>query len=167
MLKPNALFLILSFFLTPGLSSAVQGMRNVKSQFTVKHTAMSLKNLLVSKNMTIFSHVKHSQAAEKQGIYLNPTELIIFGNPAIGSKLMHCSQTAAIDLPQKYLIWEDEKKDVWISYNDPEYLKVRHKIQGCNLVLDKISAALENFAKKASDTSQKPKEYEDSPFAID
>lgn len=167
MSKPGTLFFLLSILLIPSLYSDVQGMRNVKSHFTVKHTAMSLKNLLVSKNMTIFSHVKHSQAAEKQGVWLNPTELIIFGNPAIGSKLMHCAQTAALDLPQKYLIWEDEKKNVWISYNDPEYLKVRHKIQGCDLLLDKISAALENFAKQASDTSQKPKEYVDSPFAID
>jgi uncharacterized protein (DUF302 family) len=63
---------------------------------------------------------------------------------------MLCSQSVAIDLPQKALIWQDEAGQVWFSYNDPQYLALRHNIQGCDAVLKKVAGALGNFAKKAS-----------------
>ena len=63
---------------------------------------------------------------------------------------MLCSQSIAIDLPQKALIWQDEAGQVWFSYNDPQYLALRHNTQGCDEVLKKVSMALGNFAKKAS-----------------
>ncbi len=59
-------------------------------------------------------------------LVLRPTELIIFGNPKVGTPLMNCRQSVAIDLPQKALIWEDETGQVWFSYNDPMYLAKRH-----------------------------------------
>jgi len=76
--------------------------------------------------------------------------LIIFGNPKVGTPLMQCTQSVAIDLPQKSLIWEDENGQVWLSYNDPGYLARRHNIENCDEVLNKISNALGNFAKAAT-----------------
>jgi uncharacterized protein (DUF302 family) len=76
--------------------------------------------------------------------------LIIFGNPKVGTPLMQCSQSVAIDLPQKALIWENEAGQVWLSYNDPEYLAKRHGIKGCVEVIKQIQNALSNFAKKAT-----------------
>jgi uncharacterized protein (DUF302 family) len=61
---------------------------------------------------------------------LRPTEVIIFGNPKIGTLLMQCAQNSAIDLPQKVLITENSENKVWLSYNNPEYIKVHHYIQG-------------------------------------
>ena len=62
---------------------------------------------------------------------LRETELIIFGNPKVGSPLMKCQQSVAIDLPQKALIWKDSEGKVWISYNNPRYLEKRHNISNC------------------------------------
>jgi uncharacterized protein (DUF302 family) len=78
-----------------------------------------------------------------------PTLLLIFGNPKVGTPLMLCSPSIAIDLPQKALIWEDADGKTWISYNDPQFLKLRHDTQGCDEVLQKVSTALGNFASKA------------------
>ena len=100
--------------------------------------------------MTIFNRIKHSEGAGKVGIKLRDTELIIFGNPKVGSPLMKCQQSVAIDLPQKALIWEDEKHNVWISYNDPQYLVKRHNVSGCEEIVDKISKALAGITKAAA-----------------
>jgi len=63
---------------------------------------------------------------------------------------MKCQQSVAIDLPQKALIWEDDKANVWISYNDPKYLVKRHDLAGCEEVISKIEKALASIAKSAS-----------------
>ena len=100
--------------------------------------------------MTVMARVNHQQGAEKAGLELRPTEVVIFGNPKVGTPLMQCAQSVAIDLPQKALIWEDANGEVWLGYNDPQYLKGRHDIEGCDEVLDKVSGALGNFAKAAT-----------------
>lgn len=130
--------------------AAADGMINVPSAFTVEETANRLESILAKKGMTIFKRVKHSEAAGKTGIDLRDTELIIFGNPKVGSPLMQCQQTVAIDLPQKALIWKDDMAKVWLSYNDPEYLKRRHNISGCDANLSKIAKALSGIAKSAT-----------------
>ncbi len=81
---------------------------------------------------------------------MRPTELLIFGNPKVGTPLMQCSQSAAIDLPQKALVYEDQEGQVWLTYNDPHYLANRHKITGCDEVIKKIENALKNFSNAAT-----------------
>ena len=100
--------------------------------------------------MKIFQRVKHSEGAKSVGININPTELIIFGNPKVGSPLMKCAPSVAIDLPQKAVIWLDPNQQVWISYNDPAYLKKRHNIRGCDKVLAKVSGALSKLTGAAA-----------------
>jgi len=139
--------LALSFAMPVG---AAEGMINVQSDFGVKETANRLENILKKKGMTVFGRIEHSVGAEKVGVELRDTELLIFGNPKVGSPLMKCQQTVAIDLPQKALVWEDEKARVWISYNDPEYLQARHSMAGCDAVLEKIKAALGGMTKAAA-----------------
>jgi uncharacterized protein (DUF302 family) len=63
---------------------------------------------------------------------------------------MACRQTVGIDLPQKALIWQDETGQTWLSYNSPAYLQSRHQVDGCGKVFDKVSKALGNFAKAAT-----------------
>ena len=130
--------------------SAADGMINIPSSFDVTETVNRMKSILDEKGMTVFNHIKHSESAEKIGIELRDTELIIFGNPKVGSPLMKCQQSVAIDLPQKALIWEDDKGKVWISYNDPKYLVKRHNITGCDEIVSKIEKALAGIAKAAS-----------------
>ena len=100
--------------------------------------------------MTVFSRVKHSENAAKAGLELRETELVIFGNPKIGTLLMQCQQSVAIDLPQKALIWKDAGAKTWISYNDPRYLKKRHAIDDCQEVILKIGKALAGITKSAA-----------------
>ena len=128
---------------------AAEGMVNVKSPLGVKETGDRLESVLKEKGMTIFNRVKHSEAAKKAGVQLRETELIIFGNPKAGSPLMKCQQSVAIDLPQKALIWKDNKGNTWISYNNPRYLKARHNISDCEEVISKIDKALAGIVKAA------------------
>ena len=130
--------------------ATADGVVNVQSTFTVEETANRMESILKEKGMTIFNRIKHSEGAGKVGIELRDTELIIFGNPKVGSPLMRCQQIVAIDLPQKALIWQDDKAKVWISYNDPRYLEKRHNIAGCEEVILKIEKALAGIAKSAS-----------------
>jgi uncharacterized protein (DUF302 family) len=129
---------------------ASQGVIHVSSDFSVAESADRFEAVLNSKNMTVFARIKHSQGAQKVGVDLRATELILFGNPKVGSPLMQCRQGVAIDLPQKALFWEDDKGKVWISYNDPGYLRERHNIIGCEGILKKLETALGGMAKAAA-----------------
>ena len=129
---------------------ASEGMISVKSAHPVSVTADRLEKILASKGMTVFKRINHAAGAAKVGKELRPTELVIFGNPKVGTPLMLCSHSIAIDLPQKALIWEDAGGQVWFSYNDPQFLALRHNTQGCNAVLKKVAMALGNFATAAS-----------------
>ena len=129
---------------------AGSGLISVKSAHDVTTTADRLENILKQKGMNVFIRINHAQGAQKVGKELRPTELLIFGNPKVGTPLMQCRQSVAIDLPQKALIWQDDQGQVWLSYNDPTYLVDRHEITGCAEVVKKIKGALGNFAKAAT-----------------
>lgn len=129
---------------------ASDGVIQYKSMHSGEETMKRLQQIVESKNMKIFGIVKHSDAAQENNISLRFTQLLIFGNPKIGSPLMECEQKIGIDLPQKALIWEDEKGITWISYNDPHYLVQRHKIQGCEKLISKIENALKTIIQSAA-----------------
>lgn len=136
--------------LCSGLAQAADGLVVVQSNHSVTATADKLEAVLSENGMKIMNRINHAAGAESAGLELRPTEVVIFGNPKVGSPLMQCAQSVAVDLPQKALIWEDEDGQVWLGYNDPEYLKARHAIEGCDAVLEKVSGALANFAKAAT-----------------
>jgi len=137
--------------LTLSLSvAAADGMISKQSKHSVQMTADNLQQQLTSNGMKIFLRINHAENAKKVDMQLNPTELIIFGNPKAGSPLMKCAPTVAIDLTQKALIWQDDKQQVWVSYNDPAYLKQRHAIEGCDKVLQKVSGALAKMTDAAA-----------------
>ena len=139
------LFLLMSLPVMAG-----DGVINLESVYNVKETADRLENILTEKGMTIFNRINHSEGAANVGITLPDTELFIFGNPKVGSPLMKCQQTVAIDLPQKALIWAGDQGKVWISYNNPRYLEKRHNISGCEEVIAKIEKALSGITTAAS-----------------
>jgi len=141
---------ILLVLLTALPLMAAEGLIKVQSDFSVEETTDRLENILNEKGMTIFNQINHSDAAQKIGVELRKTQLIIFGNPKVGSPLMKCRQSVAIDLPQKVIIWEDDKSKVWISYNDPRYLERRHNLIGCDEVITKVEKALSGITKAAA-----------------
>lgn len=149
MQKLLIIFSILFFLATNAL--AAEGLINVKSAHDVNTTADRLESVLKKKGMTVFARINHSAAAKKVGISLRPTQLVIFGNPKVGSPLMACASTAGIDLPQKALIWQDKAGQVWVSYNDPAYIAQRHGISECaQAPLIKVTKALSNFTAAAA-----------------
>jgi uncharacterized protein (DUF302 family) len=96
------------------------------SNHSVEQTVAKLQNILQGKGITLFALVDHSGEAEKVGLKLRATKLLIFGNPKGGTPLMEAAPTTAIDLPLKVLVWEDDEGKVWVSYNSPAYLQARH-----------------------------------------
>ena len=109
--------------MTPGTN---KGIIDRPSNHSVEQTVDRLKNILQSQGVTLFALVDHSGEAEKVGMKMRPTKLLIFGSPKAGTPLMLAAPSIAIDLPLKILVWEDSQGKVWISYNSPEYLRERH-----------------------------------------
>jgi uncharacterized protein (DUF302 family) len=144
----SLILIILIFHVVAAM--AAEGIIDVKSNHTAQETADRLKSILEQKGMTIFTRILHSESAAKVGVELRNTELFIFGNPKVGSPLMKCQQSVAIDLPQKALIWEDDNGQAWISYNDPRFLMKRHAISGCDEVIAKIEKALVGITNAAA-----------------
>jgi len=108
--------------------AAENGMIHVTSPYSVPETLRRLESLLQARGLAIFARIDHSGEAEKAGLKMRSTQLLIFGSPKQGTPLMVASPTLAIDLPLKALAWEDASGKVWLSYNTPEYLKQRHDI---------------------------------------
>ena len=139
------------FLCLVSLASAESGLVSVKSAHDVASTADRLENVLNEKGMTVFIRINHAEGARKVDKELRPTEVLIFGNPNVGTPLMQCTQSIAIDLPQKALIGQDEAGEVWLTYNDPYYLAERHGLTECGAeTLKKVATALSNFAKAAT-----------------
>ncbi|MBV1869273.1 MAG: DUF302 domain-containing protein [Gammaproteobacteria bacterium] len=127
---------------------AHQGLISIKSPHSVNITADRLEDVLRNSGMKVFLRIDHAVNAKKVGIDINPNQLILFGNPKVGSKLMLCAQTTGIDLPLKALVSEDKTGDVWLRFNDPLYLANRHQFS-CSAITKKISKALHKFANEA------------------
>ena len=102
------------------------GIIDVSSRYSVPETLARLQSILKEKGIRVFDLVDHSGEAEKSGLKMRPTQLLIFGNPKGGTPLMVAAPRLAIDLPLKALAWQDEDGKVWLSYNSPEYLQQRH-----------------------------------------
>jgi uncharacterized protein (DUF302 family) len=139
---------ILGFFMLVFIlpATADNGLIKIKSANDVPVTTDKLVNALKGKGMTVFDVIDHAKGAAGVGIDLPPTTLVIFGNPKVGTPLMKCSRSAAIDLPQKMLIWSDESGQTWLAYNDPAYMAKRHNVSGCDETIKKITGALGKFS---------------------
>jgi uncharacterized protein (DUF302 family) len=118
------------------------GIVTIPSNHSVDDTVDRLKNILQSKQITLFALIDHSGEAAKVGMKMPPTKLVIFGNPKGGTPLMLAAPSTALDLPLKILVAEDTQGKVWISYNSPEYLKERHGLPPDLLPNIAVEAAL-------------------------
>jgi len=128
--------------------SQANGIVDKLSHHSVADTVEKLKGILLSKGVILFAIVDHSGEAEKVGMKMRPTKLLIFGSPKAGTPLMQAAPSVAIDLPLKILVWEDEQGKVWVSFNSPAYLQQRHGIPP--ELLQNI-AVVESLAAKAAE----------------
>jgi len=104
------------------------GIISQPSQYSVIATIDRLEAVLQAKGITIFARIDQQAEAEKVGLSLRPTQLLLFGNPKAGTPLMVAEPMIALDLPLKALAWEAADGKVWLSYNDPDYLKQRFSL---------------------------------------
>jgi uncharacterized protein (DUF302 family) len=128
--------------------NAQSGIVTVPSVQSVDLTVQKLEGILQAKGVKLFGFVDHSGEAEKAGMQMRPTKLLIFGNPKAGTPLMIASPTVAIDLPLKILVWEDAAGKVQVSYNSVAYLQARH---GLPPELIANIAVVETLAAKAAE----------------
>jgi uncharacterized protein (DUF302 family) len=119
-----------------------------QSSHSVDQTVRRLRELLTSRNITLFAVIDHSGEAEKAGLQMPNTKLIVFGNSKAGTPIMLATPSAALDLPLKILVSEDHSGNVWLSYNSPTYLQVRH---GFPAALAGPLAAVEDIVRKAAE----------------
>jgi uncharacterized protein (DUF302 family) len=125
-----------------------EGLVSRPSHHSVDQTVEKIESLLRAKGVTLFALVDHGGEAEKVGLRMPPTKLLIFGNPRAGTPLMLAAPSSAIDLPLKILVWTDANGKVWVTYNSPEYLQQRHNLPA--ELLPSI-AVVEGLAAKAAE----------------
>ena len=147
-MKVLQLFLVLSLTLMVSAAGAADGLIAVKSPYNAKDTMDRFEAVVKERGLNVFARINHAAGASKVGKSLRPTEVIIFGNPQGGTPFMECAQTVGIDLPLKALVWKDASSQVWLGYNDPEFLAKRHNVADCP-VAGKLGKALAEMTETA------------------
>lgn len=148
----QAIITLLAITMLAPAAFAETGLVTKKSAHSVAQTLDRLERALKDKGIVVFARIDHTAGAKKAGMPLRSTELLIFGNPKLGTPLMQSKQTIGIDLPLKVLAWEDENGQVWLTYNAPDFLANRHGITDRAQVLTKMTEALQ----KLTDVATKP-----------
>jgi len=119
-----------------------------KSAYSVDETLNRLEAVLKKKGITIFARVDHKAGAKNVGLAMQPTQLLIFGNPKMGTPLMNESRLMGLDLPMKALAYQDDAAQVWLAYLNPDELQQRHNIKN-QKIINKMKQALNGLTNKA------------------
>ena len=133
-----------------GAATAQSLLLSQESKSPVKETADRLAKAIEEKGLKVAARVDHAASAKAAGLEMPPTEVVMFGNPKLGTPLMLSNPDAGIDLPMKMLIWQDKAGKVWIGYVATETLKVRYGIKDRDEVFTTMAGALAGLAKAAS-----------------
>jgi uncharacterized protein (DUF302 family) len=132
-------------------SSAMAGsLTTLESKFSVKETADRLAAVVEEKGLKVAARIDHAAGAKAAGLDMPPTEVVMFGNPKLGTPLMLASPQLAIDLPMKIAVWQDASGKVMVGYVEPAELGKRHAVSGQDEIIQKMSGALAGFAKQAA-----------------
>jgi uncharacterized protein (DUF302 family) len=129
------------------------GLITVDSPFSVEQTVENLRNAieaLADRGFRVPFVIDFLSDGQHEFAHLSATTLLIFGNPNAGTPLMQNQQRIGVDLPQKFLVWEDQYGQTHITYNDISFLAERHNLQGVEQNLENIADALANFVKVAT-----------------
>ena len=127
---------------------AADGLIVLKSSHGVGESIDRAEALFKQKGITVFVRVPHSKGAAGVGIEIPDLELLIFGNPKLGSPLMQSQPTTAIDLPLKMIAWQDADGQVWLAYNDPAWIAQRHGVSDRDAVVAKMTGVLKGLSAK-------------------
>lgn len=128
---------------------AGKGIEQVRSDDGIDRVEERLREALDERGMTLVTMVDHSANAERASLSLPPTRMFLFGNPDVGTPMMQCQGSLALDLPQKMLLREEDGTTL-IEWNDPHYLAGRHDLDDCDLPLEQVAEALSGIANQAA-----------------
>lgn len=134
--------------LSSNLVLAADNYISKKSPYSVPKTLDRLENIVKSKGITVFTRVDHSAGARRVGQSMSDTQLLIFGNPKMGTPLMQEQIMMGLDLPMKALAWTDSRGQVWLSYLKPQVLQQRHGLANM-AIIKKMTGALNAMTSKA------------------
>ena len=141
------------FFLLLILSlplAADDGLINIRSQFPVDQTMNRFETAVLNAGMKVFTRLDHQQGAQSIGMTIDPSQVLIFGNPKLGTLLMQSNPRIALELPLKALAWKDMQGNVWLSYTRPDHLFQRFGINDRPEAKQKMEQALAKFANFAT-----------------
>lgn len=146
----NLIYAIILVFGMAGVVSAKEGVKKViQSKQNFETTYENVEKLLKEKNLTIFTEFKHSDWAKDVDESLNPTKVIVFGNPKVGTDLMRKNQNIAIELPLKIVIWQDNSGKVFLSATDIKGIAKKYGIKN-QKVIGNISKLLGQILQNAA-----------------
>lgn len=143
-----ALMIVAAAAMLPGTAMA-GAMLKMESPHSVKDTLDRLQTIFEEKGITVFARIDHAAGARSVGADLLPTELMIFGNPQLGTPLMKLNREVGFDLPLKALAWKDKDGKVWLAVTNPAELNQTYALAGANGVIEKMTGALKGLTSKA------------------
>src|SRR5271168_1133830 len=131
-----------------------RGLTTIRSCFGPEETMNRFEAKIRAKGMIAFAHIDHAAGAAAVGLSLRPTELLVFGNARESTPLLESAQTMGIDLPLKALVWQDESGITWLSYNDPDWIVMRHGLgHEARSTAHALTATLDELAASAAKSS--------------
>ena len=133
-----------------GAALAAEGLVIRRCAHSVEETISRLERAIGDRNLVVVARVDHAGAAQKAGLTLRPTQLLMFGHPRSGTPLMGRAQSVGIDLPLKALVWQDDQGQVWLAYNDPAWIAARHGLKEPAQVLRAMASTLEALTDAAT-----------------
>ena len=146
-----AAFVCLSLALAPAAVQAGEtGTIKMQSAHDAATTLDRLEGIFKAKGITVFARIDHAAGAKKVGQDMAPTQLLLFGNPKLGTPLMKVNREAGFDLPMKALAWTDDAGKTWLAVTDPAALKARYGLQDAAPVIEKMTGAVTAMGKKAT-----------------
>ena len=145
----RTLVLAVALVLSVSAANAADFLVKKQSPHSVSETLDRLTKIMQGKGITIFARVDHQAGARSVDLQLKPSQLLIFGNPRMGTPLMQADAEIGIALPLKALAWEDKDGKVWIAYTKPDVLKSRYNISGKDKVFQQMTGALDNLTNAA------------------
>jgi uncharacterized protein (DUF302 family) len=131
-------------------SPANVGLVTLPSAHSAAETVERMKALLAQKGIHLFAHIDHAAEAKKVGLPLRQTEVLIFGNPQVGTPVMQSRQTIGLDLPLRALVWEDGAGKVWLTYHPLDFLAQSHHVADRDEAVKALDAGLAALARAAT-----------------
>ena len=147
---------ILAGLLFAGVVLAQKGannMNNQASKFSVDETMGRIEQILQKMDIPVFAKFDHQKNAEEVGLDLCPNQVIVFGFPKVGTKLMQENTAISIELPLKISVWEDKNGKVWTSFPQMEHLASEYRLEK-EPVIGKMQELLEKIVNQSTDNNK-------------